>query len=117
MISYGETYLIALYKRKANTSYEYDEKPLLTFYGRPAKPIERNYYSIQQGVSGGLDETFIFASNLPTQVEVGDQVEFMGRRKTVQSVGVYLESTRVINASIMKPEKLIERAPKGITIQ
>lgn len=117
MISCGETYLITLYKRKPNSAYEYEQIPALAFYGRPARPLERNYYSIQRGVSGGMDETYIFASTLPAQVEVGDQVEFMGKRKTVQSVGVYYEATRVVNASIMNPEKLVERAPKGITIR
>lgn len=117
MISCGETYPIALFKHKENSAYEYEEKPLLTFYGRPARPVERNFYSIQQGINGGVDETFIFASTLPAQVEVGDKVFFMGKYRTVQSVGVYLEATRVVNASVMNPEKLIERAPKGITLQ
>lgn len=117
MISRGETYLLTLYKRKKNSAYETEETPLLTFYGRPAKPVERNFYAIQQGVSNGVDEVFIYASTLPAQVSVGDKVFYMGKYWTIQSVGVYLEATRVVNASIMNPEKLMARAPKGLTLR
>lgn len=117
MLSRGEVYTLVLYKRKKNTSYEYEDVPKLTFKGRIAKPIERNFYDIQSGVTGNSDEVYIFSSNLPNEVEVGDRVYHLGKFWTVSSVGVYLEQTRCVNASVFDPKKLIEMSPKGITLK
>lgn len=117
MVTRGETYIFVLYKRKKNSSYEYEDTPKLMFKGRPAKPIERNGYAIQSGVMGGIDDAYIISSNLPSEVSVGDRVFYLGKFWQVTSIGVYYESLRVVNASIMSAEKLMESAPKGITLK
>lgn len=117
LVSRGETYTLTLYKRTKNSEYEADRLPDCTFKGRPAQPIEKNFYSIRNGVTSGTDEVYIYSSHLPTIVSVGDKVFYMGKFWQVGSIGVYLEATRVVNASIMDSKKLMEKAPKGLTLR
>ncbi len=117
MVSRGEAYTLTLYKRKKNSAYEYEDKPLCTFKGRPAKSMEKNSYSIQSGVIGGADDIFVFATQLPADVVAGDRVLYLGKYWSVSSVGVYLEELRMVNASIMDDKKLMEMAPKGLTLK
>lgn len=117
MVSRGEIYTLTLYKRKKNSAYEYEDVPKCTFHGRPAKNVEKNSYALQNGVMNGIDDTFIFATKLPTDVSVGDRVYYLGKFWSVSSVGVYLEELRMVNASIMDDKKLMERAPKGLTLK
>lgn len=113
----GETYLFERLKRKENSPYEWEDAPDITFFGRPANQMERRTYRIQQGVNGGTDSVFVICSNLPSDVKVKDKIRFMGKVWTVESVGYYFDSNRVVNANIMSEEYLIARSPKGINIQ
>lgn len=117
IVSRGETYNLWLFKRVPNSSYEYEDTASLCFKGRPARNSERNYYSIQKGFANGVDEVYIFSSHLPAEVAVGDRVFYLGKFWSVSSVGVYFEEARVVNASVMDSEKLIDKAPKGITLK
>lgn len=117
MVSRGEIYTLSLYKRKKNSAYEYEEKPVCVFKGRPARNVEKGSYAVQNGVMNGMDDTFIFATTLPTDVSVGDRVLYLGKFWQVSSVGVYLEELRLVNASIMDDRKLMEKAPKGLTLK
>lgn len=117
MVSRGEVYTLTLYKRKKNSSYEYEDVPALSFKGRPAKNLERNFYTIQSGITNGVDEIYIFSSSLPIEVSVGDRVFYLGKFWSVSSVGVYLEQGRFVNAGIMDAKKVIEKAPKGFTLK
>lgn len=113
----GETYDLALYKREKNSAFETKAVPDLLFKGRPARPMEKSIYSLRNGVTTGTDEVYVYCSNLPAQVSVGDRVFYMGKYWQVTSVGVYFENTRVVNASIMSPQVLMDNAPKGITLR
>lgn len=117
LVTRGETYDLALYKRDKNSSFSAEQVPDLTFKGRPAQNLEKNFYSIRSGVTGGMDEIYIFATHLPAEVSVGDRVFYLGKLWQVSSIGVYLEATRVVNASIMDSKKLMEKAPKGLTLR
>lgn len=117
MVSRGEIYTLELYKRKKNSAYEYEERPKCVFKGRPAKNVEKGSYSVQNGVMNGTEDTFIFATTLPTEVTAGDRVFYLGKFWQVSSVGVYLEELRLVNASIMDDKKLMEKAPKGLTLK
>ena len=113
----NENFEIELYKRDPNSPYTWSDTPLLAFYGRPASQIEKKRYRIQKGVDGGTDSAFIVATNLPTEVNDGDQVIFMGKRWTVLSVGYYFDQSRIVNARCLSEQQIVERCPKGLNIQ
>lgn len=116
--SNAETYVFKVYKRKPNSPYEYEDSPKITFRGRPATNIEQKEYRIQKGVNGSTDSVFVFATNLPTdEITDGDRIEYLGKIWTITSVGYYIVDTRYVNAGIMNPKKIIERCPKGVTLQ
>lgn len=117
MVSRGEIYTLTLFKRKKNSAYEYEDTAKCVFKGRPAKNVEKTSYALQNGVLNGIDDTFVFATQLPAEVSVGDRVYYLGKFWSVSSVGVYLEEMRMVNASIMDDRKLMERAPKGLTLK
>lgn len=117
MVTNNEKYILSLYKRKPNTPYEWEDKPSITFRGRPASQVERKMYRIQQGVNGGTDSTYIYVTNLPDIVKEGDKILFNGKEWTVASVGYYFDATRFINPSLMSDEYIAKKCPKGINIQ
>lgn len=112
-----EKYELKLYKRKENSSYEWEENPCATFKGRPANQIEVKKYRIQKGVNGNTDSVFVKATNLPQSVTVGDKISFIGKIWSVQSIGYYFDEARFINPSLLSEEQLIERCPKGLNLQ
>ena len=116
IVSRGETYQIKIFPRKEDTPYLYESVPY-TFYGRPASQMEKKNYRIQQGVQGNSDGVFIYASNMPSSVKIGDKVEFMGKHWTVQSIGFYFDSSLIVNAGIMSDNYIEERSPKGVSLQ
>lgn len=106
-----------VYKCLDNSEYIYEEVPSIEFRCRMASPIEKKKYRLIKGVNASTDSTFLFASNLPyTQLRDGDRIEFLGKIWTVESIGYYLEQSKVINNGIMSEEYLIQKSPKGITI-
>lgn len=118
MLTVGnERWKLVLYSRKENSPYLWDDKPSVTFKGRPANQMEKKNYRIQQGVNGGSDSVFVVCSNLPKEVNVNDKVVFMGKQWTVMSIGYYFDQARVVNPAIMSDEYLIKRCPKGINLQ
>ena len=117
MVSRGETFLLELFRRKKNSDYEYEDAPSAWFKGRPAKALEKDTYAIQRGVMNGKDDMYVFATNLPTDVSVGDRIRFLGKMWSVSSVGIYIEEARYVNAGIMDANKLLEACPKGLTLK
>lgn len=117
MVSRGETYVLKLYKRIKNSSYEYEDVPSATFHGRPAKPLEKNSYTFSRGIVNSSDDTYVFSSNMPEDISDGDRIEFLGKLWSVTSVGVYFEQGRFVNAGIMDSDKLMAKCPKGITLK
>ena len=113
----GENYTLSLYKRKENSSYEWEEQPLLTFCGRPAGTIEKKNYRVMKGVDGNTDSNFVFCSNLPEEVAPNDKVLYLGKYWTVESIGYYYENNLVVNAKLMNDEYLMKRCPKGIALK
>lgn len=113
----NEIYTLELTKRKKNSSFEWEDAPLLRFKGRPANQVEKKNYRIQKGVNGGSDSVFVFATNLPTEVDINDQIKFMGKIWTVQSIGYYFNEARLVNADLLSEEQIVERCPKGINLQ
>ena len=77
MVSRGETYVLKLYKRIKNSSYEYEDVPSATFRGRPAKPLETNSYTFSRAILNGSDDTYIFSSNMPEDISDADKIEFL----------------------------------------
>ena len=112
----GETYEIVLYQRKENSAYEYNDFPTLSFYGRPAGQLEKKQYRIQKGVDGNTDSQYIFVSNLPDNVKIGDRVYYLGKYWIIESIGYYFDSNMLVNAKIMSDEYIQKRCPKGIAI-
>ena len=112
----GESIEFLLYKRKENSAYEWEEAPAVSFQGRVANDIERKQYRIQQGVNGSSESVYIIASNLPIELRVGDQIEYLGKKSTIQNTGYYLNQSRIVNFKVMNHEYIISRCPKGIVI-
>lgn len=112
-----ENYEVELYKRNPNSPYTYQTTPDLTFKARPASQMEKKVYRIIKGVNGGSDSTFLVSSNLPKEVADGDRVRFLGKIWTVQSTGYYFDQARIINASCLSENQIINRCPKGLNIQ
>lgn len=117
IVVHGETYLLERLPRKENSPYEWEEVPDITFFGRPANQLEKRSYRIQQGVNGGTDSVFIICSNLPSDIKTKDKIRFMGKIWTIESVGYYFDSSRIVNAKVMSEKYLFDRSPKGINIQ
>ena len=113
----NEIYTLELIKRIKNSAYEWETAPTCAFKGRPANQVEKKNYRVQKGVNGNSDSTFIFATNLPEEVDVGDQIKFMGKIWSIQSIGYYFDAARLINADLLDEEQIIQRCPKGINIQ
>lgn len=113
----GESFMLKRYPRKPNSSYEWSNMPDVEFFGRPATPNEVKTYRIQQGVIGANESVYIYASNLPKEIAVGDKLTFRGDEWTVESVGYYFEASRIVNNGIMSNDYIIERCPKGITLR
>ena len=117
LVNSGETYEIKYYKRKENSPYLYENIPDGTFKCRPAGTLEKRTYRMQSGVDTGTDSNYIYATRMPKDIKDGDRVEFLGKMWTVSSVGYYLDQSRIVNASVLSEEQIIERCPKGLTIQ
>lgn len=115
--SCDERYTLELKKRDKNSPYEWEKAPSCIFKGRLANDVEKKNYRIQKGVNGNSDSAFVYCSNLPKAIDVGDKVKFMGKIWCVQSVGYYFNAARFINPGILSEEQLVERCPKGLNLQ
>lgn len=114
--SRGETYCCVLFKRKKGNEFEYEEKPCLTFNARVADNFEISSYQIINGVEAKDDSINLISTNLPKEVEPNDMVMFLGQRKLVSSVGVYLDSNCITNAKIFSNDYIMKRSPKGLVL-
>lgn len=114
--SRGETYCCVLYKRKKGNEFEHEEKPCLTFYARVADNFEISTYQIINGVEAKDDSINLISTHLPKEVEPNDVVVFLGQRKLVSSVGVYLDSNCITNAKIFSNKYIMQRSPKGLVL-
>ena len=112
-----EKYELELYKRIKNSSYEWESSVSAYFKGRPASQFEVKKYRVQKGVNGGTDSVFVKCTNLPKEVSVGDKVRFIGKIWSVESIGYYFDEARFVNAGCLSEEQLIERCPKGLSLQ
>lgn len=115
--TFGESFELKLYKRKKNSSYEWEDTPTRVFFGRPANAKEKKNYRIQQGVQGNAESLYILCSNLPNDVKPKDMIIFNGDEYTVETIGVFYENSRIVNNHIMSSEYIDSRCPKGITLQ
>lgn len=116
MTSMGETYSIEIYKRKENSAYEWKDTPEFVFKGKPASTMDKKKYRLLQGVNSSNDSMYVYSTNLPENVSIGDKVKFLGKEWQVESIGYYFDSNRLVNAGIMSDEYIISRCPKGITL-
>ena len=112
-----EKYELEAYKRKKNSAYEYEDRPFIVFKGRPANQMEVKRYRIQKGVNGNTDSTFVKATNLPSEVSVGDKVKFLGKIWSVMSIGYFFDEARFVNPACLSEEQIVERCPKGLNLQ
>lgn len=112
----GESFILKRYPRKENSSFEWSDMPDVEFFGRPASPNEIKNYRIQEGVHGSSESVYIVASNLPKEIKVKDMIIFNGDEWTVESIGYFFDSTRIVNNHIMSEKYIISRCPKGITL-
>ena len=115
IVARGENHLCKIYPRGSNL-YEWQEAPGTYFYGRPAEKAEKRIYRVQQGVNANDSGVYLLSSNLPTNLNVEDKVEFMGRVWTVVSIGYYYDESRIVNARNFDVDYLIERCPKGVQL-
>lgn len=113
----NETDTLKLIKREKNSAYETEEAGVIYFKGRPANNAEKRNFRLLKGVHGNEESIYIYCSNLPNDVKVGDTIEFRGSLKFVESIGYYYNESRVLNASIMNDDYLIARSPKGISLK
>lgn len=112
----NETYEFVLIPRIKNSPYEYDTKNKIIFKGRPANTQEKKLYRLQQGVNTGVDSVYIYTSNLPDDIKVGDKVKFLGMTQVVESIGYYYDINNLTNASLFDDEYVIARCGKGLTL-
>lgn len=111
-----ETHILKVYSRIDN-SYDYETTPKITFKGRPANNMETREYRVMKGVNGANSSVFVYCSNLPEKVKIGDKVEFLNQIWTIMSIGYYYDNTKIINAGIMSEDYIMQKSPKGINIQ
>lgn len=112
-----ETYVLKLYKRfRGNSGYEYPSTSILEFKGRPANRMETKLFRITKGVNGSTNSVTLVCSNLPSEVEPDDRVEFMGKIMLVKNIGYFYNDNGIENAGIFSNEYLALRSPKGITL-
>lgn len=112
----NETYEFVVIPRKKNSAYEYDYDNTYSFMGRPANTHEKKNYRIQTGVQGNQDTVYIYATNLPKDVQIGDKVKFLGQTQTVESTGYYYDVNGIVNVSRFREEHIIDKSPKGIAL-
>lgn len=112
----NETYDLVLikYDRK-NCTYDNDHP--YHFKGRPANSLEKKAYIVEKGVHSKEEGTYIYATNLPENIDESDRIVFLGENKMVESVGYYFDNTRIVDASIFSDEYIKSLCPKGITIK
>lgn len=113
----GELYKFEVFKRKENSAYEWEENVAFTFYGRPANQMEKRNYRVQKGVNGNQDSIYCLCSNLPEEITPKDKVVFLGKEWTIESIGYYFDSNRIVNPSVLTEEQIIAKCPKGINLQ
>lgn len=113
----NEHYELTLTKRNKNSPYTWEDAPKIRFKGRPASDVEKKNYRVQKGVNGNTDSTFVYATNLPEEVDIGDTVVFLGKEWVVLSVGYYFNASLFVNPSCLSEEQIVERCPKGLNLQ
>lgn len=113
----NDVYTLELYKRVSNSAYEYENAPKCRFKGHPASKVEKKSYRITKGVNGDDTSTFVSCTNLPSDVDIGDRVKFMGKEYSVQSIGYLYELANIYNADLLSEEQIIARCPKGLNLQ
>lgn len=97
-------------------SWDYNKSEIV-FYGRPATSVEKKLYTVQKGVVNHNEGTYIYASNLPDEIEPNDQIKYLGKIWLVESVGYYLDKATFIDASIFDDEFIKAKSAKGITLR
>lgn len=112
----NETYEFVVIPRKKNSPYEYEKDKTFSFMGRPANTHEKKNYRIQTGVNGNADTVYIYATNLPEEVKIGDKVKFLGQTQTVESTGYYYDVNGIVNVGRFSEEHIIAKSPKGIAL-
>ena len=117
MVTNNERWVYKVFKRVPNSPYEWDREVSFTFKGRPASQQEKRIYRIQQGVNGGSDSLFVYATNIPNEIDVGDKIIFQKKEWEVKSVGYYYDASRFVNPNLMNEEYIAKKCPKGINIQ
>ena len=116
MLTYtnNETLEFVVIPRKEDDKYVYDKDNSFTFRGKIANTREKKLYRLQQGVNGNQDTVYIYATNLPKEVKVGDQIRFLGQTQTIKSVGYYYDVNGIVNASLFSDEYIQAQCPKGL---
>ena len=117
IVTNDERYDFEKVSRIPNSAYEYETTVDITFKGRPANQVEKKNYRIQAGAHSSTDSTYIFSSNLPSEIKIGDKIRYLGKIWVVESVGYYLEQAIIINPSIFNEKYIADRCPKGITLR
>jgi len=116
LVAIGENYTLEKYDLQPNSKYEYNTFPSLSFKGKPVGKKDIKRYRIQQGVEGSTDSVYVQATNLPDEVKSGDRIKFMGKYWTVESIGVFIDTSLIINASLFNDDYIIKRSPKGLAL-
>ena len=111
----NETLEFVVFPRKENSKYEYDKSKSFTFRGRIANAREKKLYRLQSGVNTNQDTTYIYATNLPKEINVGDQIRFLGQTQTIKSVGFYYDVNGIVNLSLFSDEYIQAQCPKGLS--
>ena len=117
LVARGETYKFEVYRRKQNSAYEWEDAPYCVFYGRPANQMDKKKFRLQKGVNGNTDSVYILSSNLPVDIQLVDKVVFLGKEWKVEGTGYYFDSSLIVNADVLSEDQIIERCPKGVSLQ
>lgn len=113
----NELFTFQVMRRKPNSPYDDELAVAFEFKGRPASSLEKKNYRLMKGVEGNSYSISIFATNLPQEVQVGDAVKYLGKIWHVENTGYYFDNSLFVNASIMSDKYIMDRCPKGISIQ
>ena len=113
---FGNFFTATLYHRVKN-SHEYDTEHPVTFECRTASEKELEHFYPLRGLNvhkTGL--TLYTQHDILDVIEDDDKLVFMGQEYLIDSVGIYLSQSRMVNQRMFNDSHVIENSPKGIRI-
>lgn len=113
---FGNFFTAIIYHRIKN-SHEYNMANPITFQCRIANQKELEHFYPLRGLNVHKTSIGLYTQdNILDLIEDDDKIVFMGQEYLIDSVGIYLQQSRMINQRNFNDSHVIENSPKGIRI-